>query len=81
VLTLLARCGHEIYVWRPRTLEQIRSLHTKRRLVALKHRARRSQAERAAFAEAVEWASMGPSAHSPGTAVVAVPEAFAAEAA
>lgn len=33
-------------------------------MVAMKHRARLSQAERAAFAEAIAWASMGTCAHS-----------------
>jgi integrase len=39
-------------------------------MVAMKHRARLSQAERAAFAEAIAWASMGTSAHSTGLELV-----------
>jgi hypothetical protein len=50
-------------------------------MVAMKHRARLSQAERTAFAEAVEWASMGTSAQTEGPSFEVVPEASAAEAA
>jgi integrase len=50
-------------------------------MVATKHRARLSQAERAAFDEAIEWASLGTSAQTPDPALVAVPEASAAQAA
>ena len=50
-------------------------------MVAMKHRARLSQAERAAFAEAVSWASMGTSAQTEGASLEVVPEASAAEAA
>jgi hypothetical protein len=44
-------------------------------MVATKHRARLSQAERAAFAEAVSWASMGTSAQTDGPSLEIVPEA------
>jgi integrase len=50
-------------------------------MVAMKHRARLSQAERTAFAEAVEWASMGTSGQTEGPSLEVVPEASAAEAA
>jgi hypothetical protein len=50
-------------------------------MVAMKHRARLSQAERAAFAEAVSWASMGSSAQTDGPSLEIAPEASAAEAA
>lgn len=50
-------------------------------MVAMKHRARLSQAERAAFAEAITWASMGTSAQSTGLELVPAPEAEGAEAA
>jgi hypothetical protein len=50
-------------------------------MVAMKHRARLSQAERAAFAEAIAWASMGTSAHSTGLKFLPAPEAQGAEAA
>jgi Phage integrase family len=43
-------------------------------MVAMKHRARLSQAERAAFAEAIAWASMGTSAQSTGLELVTAPE-------
>ena len=46
-----------------------------------KHRARLSQAERAAFAEAIAWASMGTSAQSTGLGLVPAPDAQGAEAA
>jgi integrase len=50
-------------------------------MVAMKHRARLSQAERAAFAEAIAWASMGTSAQSTGLELVTAPEGAGAEAA
>lgn len=50
-------------------------------MVAMKHRARLSQAERAAFAEAISWASIGTSAQSTGPKLVPAPEAQDAEAA
>jgi integrase len=50
-------------------------------MVAIKHRARLSQAERAAFAEAIAWVSMGTSAQSTGLELVAAPDAQGAEAA
>lgn len=50
-------------------------------MVAAKHRARLSQAERTAFAKAVSWASFGTSALIPAPAVVAPAEAERAEAA
>jgi integrase len=50
-------------------------------MVAVKHRARLSQAERAAFAEAVSWASMGTSAQTTAPSIEVVPEASAAQAA
>ena len=50
-------------------------------VVAMKHRARLSQSERAAFAEAISWASMGTSAQTDGHSLEIVPEASAAEAA
>lgn len=50
-------------------------------MVATKHRSRLSQAERAAFSEAVAWASMGTSAHSTGLALVPALGAEGAEAA
>jgi hypothetical protein len=49
-------------------------------MVAMKHRAPLSQAERAAFAEAVSWASMGTGAQTDGPFLEIVSEA-AAEAA
>jgi hypothetical protein len=50
-------------------------------MVAMKHRARLPQAERAAFAEAIAWASMGTSAQSTGLKFLPAPEAQGAEAA
>lgn len=50
-------------------------------MVAVKHRSRLSQAERAAFAEAIAWASMGTSAQSTGLELVPAPDAQGAEAA
>ena len=50
-------------------------------MVAIKHRARLSQAERAAFAEAITWVSMGTSAQSTGLELVPAPQAEGAEAA
>ena len=44
-------------------------------MVAMKHRARLSQAERAAFAEAIAWASMGTSAESTGYELVSARQA------
>lgn len=43
-------------------------------MVAMKHRARLSQADRAAFAQAIAWASMGTSAQSTGLELVPAPE-------
>jgi hypothetical protein len=50
-------------------------------MVAMKHRARLSQAERAAFAEAIAWASMGTSARSTGLELIPTPETEGVEAA
>jgi len=49
-------------------------------MVAMKHRARLSQAERTAFAEAIAWASMGTSAQSPGLQLAPAPKLEGAEA-
>jgi integrase len=50
-------------------------------MVAIKHRARLSQVERAAFEEALSWASMGTSAQTAGLAPLSSPTAESLEAA
>ena len=50
-------------------------------LHASRHRARLTQAEREAFAEAVEWASMGTSAQTAGLELIPARESAGAEAA
>jgi integrase len=57
------------------------SITTSVYMVAAKHRARLSQAERVAFAQAIAWASLGTSAQIPELTTLALPEPDSLEAA